>query len=805
MKTTRVSTLLLAAAIFASGVPFYAHAQDKPADPPKEPDPAPAADKPQPEKSDSPPDEKQSDDKKADGKSPDAGKPDADEPPPAKPEDGDEDKPAPAKAIKIEEPPPPPEPSRKAGPDEIAPSDEDGNPYLVARIALEYAAQNPENPPLDDLQQLKVVLTPVPEGYVAPRRGCPVVVRTIAQLGTAGVEGKPVFLYGSALRAVGQTVVREMSRRGLIVVFVEPHPDDIDALSDTQDDLRLHPDSDPMRLVIRLGAVKQIRTIAAGDRRLKGDRIDNPAHAYVKKRSPLREPAHTPPPINRPLRTPEEIKEAIKAADQKKAAQSDAKPEAKPETKPDQPAEAAPAAPKSDAPKTDAPKPDAPKPVAVSSSAPPAPIERGSLIRRDRLDDYVARLNRHPGRRVDVAVAPADADSPGDVLVDYLVNENNPWTFYAQLSNTGTRNTDPWRERLGFSNTQVTGNDDILRVDFITAGFENTLALIGSYEFPITSETLRGRVFGSASKFEASDVGLGGESFNGRGWTLGAEGILNFYQRHDLFVDAVAGFRAQRVSVRNQILQVAGNETFYIPYVGLRLDRDTQASLTSAALTLETTVGNPSPEQVGNLGRAEPDTSWTILQYEAGTSFFLEPIFFPDARTPEGGATLAHELAFAAHGQWAFGSRLIPNAEDIAGGLATVRGYPESLVAGDSTLIGTAEYRFHVPRALGIEVDPTRTPLFGKPFRAMPQQAYGQADWDFILKGFIDAGRVVNSERKAFESNETLVGTGIGAELNILRNFSFRVDWAVAVTEVEGGERVTSGSNRFHISLTLLY
>jgi hemolysin activation/secretion protein len=106
---------------------------------------------------------------------------------------------------------------------------------------------------------------------------------------------------------------------------------------------------------------------------------------------------------------------------------------------------------------------------------------------------------------------------------------------------------------------------------------------------------------------------------------------------------------------------------------------------------------------------------------------------------------------------------------------------------------------------MGVEVDPTRTPLFGGPFRARPQQAYGQADWDLILKGFIDAARVVNSERKPFESNETLVGTGVGAELQLLRNFSFRVDWGVALTEVEGGDRVTAGSNRFHISLTLLF
>lgn len=756
MKPGRLSSLVFAAAVCSQALVQCAAAQQeaappaqdqKPQTPPVEPGESP---EPKPgQKADQAADPAARPEAPPDEAPPDEAKP-AGEPDQSllDPEDGE-------KPIKIErppEPPPPPQPSRTAGPDEIAPTEDDGQPYLVARIVLEYSAAHPENPELGTLLNLQVGLTPVPEGYVAPRPGAPVVLRRISELGLAGAEGKPVFLYGSALRAIGQRVVRELNKRGLIVVFVEPNPEDIDALSDSQDDLRLHPETDPMRLIIRLGAVKELRTVAAGDRKIKGERINNPLHAYVKAGSPLQGPPAAAPAPGRPARSPEE----------------------QPEEQPAEPAEA----------------PEA---------------QRGSLIRRDQLDDYVARLNRHPGRRVDVAIAPADADSPGEVLVDYLVNENNPWTIYAQVSNTGTRNTDLWRERFGFSNTQLTGNDDILRLDFITAGFQDTSALIASYEFPIGSDALRGRVYGSLSEFTASDVGLGGENFTGTGWNIGGEGIWNLYQKHDLFVDGVAGFRAQRVCVENEVLEVAGNATFYIPYVGVRASRETEASSSYGALTLESTIGNPSQEQVDNMGRAEPDKNWTVLQYEAGTSFFLEPIFFPDARRPQDGATLAHEMAISLHGQWAFDNRLIPNAEDTAGGLSTVRGYPESVVAGDSTIIGTLEYRFHLARAMGVEPDPTATPLFGQPFRYRPQQAYGQADWDLILKTFLDAGRVVNSDRLEFETDETLVGTGLGVELQIMRNFSARVDWGIALTQVSGGEEVSAGSNRFHISLTLLY
>src|SRR5205085_2423876 len=75
------------------------------------------------------------------------------------------------------------------------------------------------------------------------------------------------------------------------------------------------------------------------------------------------------------------------------------------------------------------------------------PAGQGGLLRRDLLDEYVLRLNRYPGRRVGVALA-AD-EQPGNVVLDYLVAEARPLSLYAGVSNTGTRDTNQWRERFG--------------------------------------------------------------------------------------------------------------------------------------------------------------------------------------------------------------------------------------------------------------------------------------------------------------------------------------------------------------------
>jgi len=153
------------------------------------------------------------------------------------------------------------------------------------------------------------------------------------------------------------------------------------------------------------------------------------------------------------------------------------------------------------------------------------------------------------------------------------------------------------------------------------------------------------------------------------------------------------------------------------------------------------------------------------------------------------------------NGQYAFDFRLIPNLETVTGGAYTVRGYPESVVASDSAIVVSGEYRFHVPRSFAIEPEPRQ--LWGKPFKYAPQQAYGRPDWDLVLKAFLDVGTTFNSNSLSFEDDETLVGAGIGTELIFKRNVTASLDWGFALTDIDG--EVNSGDNQLHFILTLLY
>lgn len=444
----------------------------------------------------------------------------------------------------------------------------------------------------------------------------------------------------------------------------------------------------------------------------------------------------------------------------------------------------------------------------IRASSPFQPYEEGDeprrdILKKDELDDFLFRLSRHPGRRVDASLAPA-TETYG-VSLDYLVSENKEILFYSQLSNTGTKQTDKWRYRFGLFHNQLTGNDDLFSFEYVTAGFDESHALNGSYEARVfDSDSWRWRTYASWSQFTASEVGFADERFTGESWQIGAELAWNFFQDRQLFLDLVGGARYENIKVDNQIVSIRGEEDFFLPYAGLRLQRYTEEARTDVSATVEWNIASVTDvdrRAINRLGRLFPDDDWTVLRWDVAQTFYLEPLlrsFRADSSQPP---SLAHEIALRFRGQYAFDNRLIPQEEQVAGGLYSVRGYPESVVVGDSVLLGTVEYRFHVAHAFGFDPNPTK--FLGKSFRWRPQYAYGPADWDLILRGFLDIGHTFNSDPFSFEKSRTLIGTGIGFELQYRSNLSVRVDWGFALEDIPG--QVDSGSSEVHFVATIVY
>jgi hypothetical protein len=464
----------------------------------------------------------------------------------------------------------------------------------------------------------------------------------------------------------------------------------------------------------------------------------------------------------------------------------------------------------------DAERIDNPAHQRIKDFSPVQPGGENSLLRKDLLDDYVFRLNRHPGRNVDIALSAAN--KPGGVYLDYLVAENKPWSVYAQAANTGTDATTEWRERFGFTHNQLTGHDDILTLDYVTGNFQDVHAVFGAYEAPLyQTPRVRLGVDGAYSEFDASEVGAA--NFEGQQWNVGGNVVANVFQVADFFVDLELSARFYNVQI-NEDEGSNGNEDFATIAPAIIFDWPGHTRSFYARFSSETSL----PEVVGtdldtfqkrsSLGREDANDDFTVLRGEFAVSTFLEPLLFPrgwqDPTSPRT-STLAHEVVLDGRGQYVPGDkRLIPQFEDVAGGLYTVRGYDQSVAAGDHSALASFEYRLHVPRLLGIDPTPVELP-WGGSFKMRAQQAYDQPDWDFIIRPFFDVGyiktqnRIEGSER----SSDLLLGTGIGAELSIRRNLIVRADWGHALRDVNpdepGEEGTKAGNDEFHFSATISY
>ena len=716
----------------------------------------------------------------------------------------------------------------------------DGPKFTVTEFIFEYGRQpvHPKLPDLAFLQEIEVALGRTDAGYVAPREGVPAVMLRIGDVPTDSLQQ----FHASAIRQVNDEVRLHFNNvLHLFGVYVEPHRDDVeekrtrvrekvgDKITETlRIDLEdLRGERTTLRQLIWVGVVGRMRTVASGKRLGTQDRINSEVHRWVLDRSPVK-PAgrYAAMLISRELFLSESIRQVGRRWDKngKEYAAVVGKLEDNGATADQGYTYSAATWSLAEA------RAHADEVGAVFQDR---TIGRDDLLRKDLLDEFVLRASRHPGRRVDVAVAAAGRKR-GEVALDFLVTENKPWLAYFQVSNTGTASTDRLSERMGVVHQQLTGHDDVLSLDYSTANFDASHVVTGSYEAPVWGvDGLRWAVRGSWNEFTASDLGVGNVDFTGDGWSVAGDLIYNIFQYRELFVDALAGVEWRHVSVKNEGAGSEADVLFFVPHAGLKLERVKDAESTFALVNVELQRGggggSADEDELQILGRADPDKYWTVLEWDMSHAFYLEPLLNPDGwRDPKSGwATLAHELGIALRGQYAFNHRLVPHAEAVVGGLYSVRGYPESVASGDSTWVGNVEYRLHIPNAINPYKWASKKgdrrvggsgKLFGQRFQYLPPHPYGTADWDLILRAFFDIGQAFRSKiDSSTETQERLASVGMGLELKVKQNISLRLDWAVSLRPAEA-ERVSrpggspqrvyhykSGEHRCHIVATFLY
>ena len=347
------------------------------------------------------------------------------------------------------------------------------------------------------------------------------------------------------------------------------------------------------------------------------------------------------------------------------------------------------------------------------------PFKEGEVGKQKELEDYVNLLNLNPDRYIAATVT--KGEEPDTLAVGYNVYEANPWHFFVQTDNAGTKDR-RWAPRTGLINTNLLGIDDTLTIYHQApwdSGFTDNYSVYGSYDFPLLGPALRLKLFAAYSDFDVD--GGGGIDFLGHGQIYGGELRYNILQTEGWFFDVKTSYSYEESKVSSSILSSILGSAVRMQLWGVGLDLHKRTDMTSTSITFDRidSIGGSDQDSFwdGVTGaRTDAEKDFQIYTTAASHSQYLEP-------------SKVQRLSGSA--RWIVPTeRLVPAKMTTFGGMYSVRGYKESRIVADGGILASAQYEFDLVRH-GMTMEETKSMSKEKPFlRKLAPLAffdYGQA------------------------------------------------------------------------------
>jgi len=396
-------------------------------------------------------------------------------------------------------------------------------------------------------------------------------------------------------------------------------------------------------------------------------------------------------------------------------------------------------------------------------------LRTGETPRLDRLDRELLMANDNPSKSARV-VFQRGAQS-GDVEALVIVEEQPPLRWQLMLDNTGTPGTGRLRASALYQNANVGDADAVvgLRVGTSPTHPSQVAVLAGTVRVPIYAQgvALEGSLVASSTRAATNATPAGELRFAGQGYSAGARGVWLLPSLGVAKSQAFAGVDVR--TYRNDCSlgdfgsEGCGPAGVSVNVLPLAIGRSWQwpgrASVTVQA------IGNLA------LGEAGDDTRFAASRPGANSRYRLLRL---SAQGTER-ASPTRQFAWRADAQYS--RKPLVNAEQLgAGGAATVRGYEERAVAGDSGVIGSLEWR-EAPVDVGL---PEGT----------------------VLSLFGDAARISNRGEAPCAAGRTacsIWSVGAGVSMRVLSSIFVHVDLARAG---RAAAATRGGAWRLHANLT---
>ncbi|MFA7486307.1 MAG: ShlB/FhaC/HecB family hemolysin secretion/activation protein, partial [Phycisphaerae bacterium] len=395
-----------------------------------------------------------------------------------------------------------------------------------------------------------------------------------------------------------------------------------------------------------------------------------------------------------------------------------------------------------------------------------SPVKEGQVANQKELDDFVNLLNRNPDRYVSATVTKGATDN--SLAVQYDVYEANPWHYFVQIDNSGTRDR-RWTPRVGVVNTNLLGYDDTFAAVFQAPWdktFDENYSVFGTYDFPIAGPKLRLQMYAGYAEFNVNPDS-GPFKFLGNGNFFGGILRYNAYQTEEnmpllgggWFIDVKAMLEYTRSKVSPQLpgIPLATSDVrFWMWGLGLELHKKTDLTSTTIGFDRWESSGLDRSNTAAFTGsRLGTDPEFVIYDFSARHSEYID-------------TNKVHRVSGS--GRWVVpDKRIVPAKMTSFGGMYTVRGYDEYEIVADGGILASLQYEYDL-----IAADKAKNP----PQDAEQAKQHEKENPFFIKRAaplaFLDFGRTtINAPRNVGESkHDELCSVGIGMLLDIGNNFS---------------------------------
>ena len=406
-----------------------------------------------------------------------------------------------------------------------------------------------------------------------------------------------------------------------------------------------------------------------------------------------------------------------------------------------------------------------------------SPVKEGEVIQKNKVDDFVKLLNLNPDRYVSAVIS--RSTEPNALNLTYDIYEANPWHWYSQVDNSGTKDRQ-WSPRIGITNTNFTGIDDRFSAMYQApwdSGMDDNYALFGSYDFPLFTPRLRLNFYGGHSEFNVTPQG-GPFNFLGRGSFYGSILSYNVFQKDNWFVD-VTGSLSQENSKVTPMLGLASDVDMDLWGIGINIHRSDDMSNTSLTFNRIESLGGSSRSEFDTArSNAEPD--FTIYNFGAAHSQYLE--------------TSKVNRVSASFRLITSNERLVPAKMTTFGGFYSIRGYDEDEIVADGGILMSGQYEFDLVKHSESLENREATSEAGS------EETQDNKPWLRKLAplAFIDFGRAkIKSPLVGEQGTQELCSLGVGTIAELGDNFSAGIYYG---WPLRGTDQTNKGDGRLNFS-----